>query len=170
MPPSEEAGEGQVETGAGIRRSVSGQVEDMVRRDRSGSVLTPSSRSTSPLRPMHLAISFSVSRKTGLSGGELVSWLPLSMLGVVTYSQNHWWHTVIIGHQLFPEISKIKFSIAFWASLGPYKMENVQKLRPYLKEILSANGLKHTSEAVDFTISNSKSSILRLRFSSLKLS
>ena len=76
--------------------------------------------------------------------------------------------TTTIGHQLFPEISKIKFSIAFWASLGPYKMENVQKLRPYLKEILSANGLKRTSKAVDLTISNSKSSILRLSFSSLK--
>ena len=83
IPPSEEAGEGQVETGAGIRRSVSGHVES-VRRERSGSVLTPSSRSTSPLLPMHLAISFSVSRKTGLSGGELLSWFPLSMLGVVT--------------------------------------------------------------------------------------
>ena len=47
-------------------------------------------------------------------------------------------------------------------------MENMQKLQPYLKEILSANGLKHTSKTENLTILQSKSHILHLKFSYLK--
>ena len=91
MPPSEEAGDGQVEMGAGIRRSPSWQFG--VIKQRSGSEMTTSSRSISEVLWMHLAISFSVSRKTGLSGGELVSWCPLSILGVATYNMSKYFDT-----------------------------------------------------------------------------